>query len=99
MSEANINQLLELWAASQVDSNISAPFSNNDHLWNVIDNVELGHIQWKLFGVQYRGSFPAMNPPKWMTEEYEVWYRDPREIIHNILSNADFDGEFDYRPC
>ncbi|KAF7969588.1 hypothetical protein HWV62_26903 [Athelia sp. TMB] len=33
-----------------------------------------------------------------MTQDFEVWYRDPRELIKNLLSNPDFDGEFDYSP-
>ena len=33
-----------------------------------------------------------------MDGEYKVWFRNPRTLIHNILSNPDFDGEFDYAP-
>jgi hypothetical protein len=33
-----------------------------------------------------------------MTAEYDAWFQDPRVLIHNIISNPDFDGEFDYAP-
>jgi hypothetical protein len=33
-----------------------------------------------------------------MQSEFDVWYRDPRTIVKNLLSNPDFDGEFDYSP-
>ncbi|KAH7903265.1 hypothetical protein BJ138DRAFT_1020917, partial [Hygrophoropsis aurantiaca] len=36
--------------------------------------------------------------PSWMHGEYEVWYRNPRELLRNQLSNPDFKGEFDYAP-
>jgi hypothetical protein len=34
----------------------------------------------------------------WKKQEYEVWYRDPDTVLTNLLSNPDFDGQFDYQP-
>jgi hypothetical protein len=34
----------------------------------------------------------------WMTSEYDVWFRDPHSVFRNLLSNPDFNGEFDYAP-
>jgi hypothetical protein len=28
----------------------------------------------------------------------EVWFRDPRSLVRNLLSNPGFDKEFDYAP-
>ncbi|KAH7905400.1 hypothetical protein BJ138DRAFT_1138291 [Hygrophoropsis aurantiaca] len=33
-----------------------------------------------------------------MHAEYGVWFRNPRELLRNQLSNPDLDGEFDYTP-
>ena len=33
-----------------------------------------------------------------MNTEYQVWYRNPRTVIHNILVNPDLAGGFDYTP-
>ena len=33
-----------------------------------------------------------------MTAEFDMWFRDPRSLVHNLLSNPDFDKEFDYSP-
>lgn len=33
-----------------------------------------------------------------MTTEYELWYRDPRKVIHNILANPDLVDGIDYVP-
>ena len=33
-----------------------------------------------------------------MDEEYQLWYRDPRTVVHNILANPDFSATLDYIP-
>ena len=33
-----------------------------------------------------------------MTEDHEVWFRDPITLLENLLSNPDFKDEFDYTP-
>jgi len=30
-----------------------------------------------------------------MTKDFEVWYRNPHEVIKNMLRNTDFNGEMD----
>ena len=30
--------------------------------------------------------------------EYQLWYRDPRQVIHNILGNPEFASGIDYTP-
>ncbi|KAL6297723.1 hypothetical protein BKA93DRAFT_745435, partial [Sparassis latifolia] len=39
---------------------------------------------------------PDSDVPAWMEGEYDVWFRDPRLVAQNMLSNPDFDGEIDY---
>ncbi|KAG2029184.1 hypothetical protein BDR03DRAFT_936876 [Suillus americanus] len=48
--------------------------------------------------MSYKGVKPVENVPPWMKATYEVWFRDPRLLIHNILANPDFDGEIEYTP-
>ena len=31
-----------------------------------------------------------------MSDNYEVWYRDPQEVVHNILMSSEFADEMDY---
>jgi hypothetical protein len=33
-----------------------------------------------------------------MTEEYEVWFRDPHLIIKNMIGNPDYKDDFDTTP-
>lgn len=30
--------------------------------------------------------------------EYQLWYCDPRQVIHNILGNPEFASGIDYTP-
>jgi len=39
-----------------------------------------------------------VNPPSWMQQPYEVWYRDVREVVHQILGNPSYPDEMDLRP-
>jgi hypothetical protein len=31
-----------------------------------------------------------------MNAEYDVWYRNPRDVIAGMLANTSFDGHIDY---
>ena len=33
-----------------------------------------------------------------MTTEFEAWYRDPCQLVLDLISNPDFAKEFDYMP-
>jgi hypothetical protein len=33
-----------------------------------------------------------------MWTQYEVWYQDPEAVASSMLSNPDFDGQFDLCP-
>lgn len=33
-----------------------------------------------------------------MQTQYEVWYHDPEAVVSAMLSNPDFEGQFDLCP-
>ena len=33
-----------------------------------------------------------------MKTEYQLWYRDPRQVIHHVLANPEFTSGIDYAP-
>jgi hypothetical protein len=94
MSKSNTNELIEITE----DLAGKRPFQNTEEVLNVIDEINLGHVPWEMFSLEYPGELPDSNPPSWMTKEYRIWFRDPRMLIHTILGNKDFDGEIDYSP-
>ncbi|KIJ10192.1 hypothetical protein PAXINDRAFT_16762 [Paxillus involutus ATCC 200175] len=69
----------------------------NHHL-QTIDNTTLGDIKWESFSVQYTGTIPKVNPPPWMQENFEVWFRNPHHVVHHIIGNPSFANEFDLHP-
>lgn len=97
MPGGKINQLLKLWKAS-FGTVKGAPFENRNHLYAMIDAIPYG-LDWESFTVSYP---PSNNPeevrPPWMDQEFEVWHRDVFDVVKSIISNPDFDGEFDYSP-
>ena len=98
MSARDINIILGLWAASLAVHGDDPPFSNVSHMYKTIDSTPLGDVPWEFVSLQYGGAQPEDNIPPWMKEGYNVWFRDPRALVHNILSNPDFESGFDYTP-
>jgi len=98
MSAGDIDQLLTLWAASLVQHDDLPPFSNHADLYQTIDSTLLGDVPWESFSLKYNGVLPQGEKPSWMTSEYDIWFRDPRAVVRNLISNPDFKGEFDYAP-
>jgi hypothetical protein len=67
MSASRIDELLELWAASQLQYTQSPPFSSYRTIQKKIDNIPVGDVPWTSFQARYTGNLPVPNPPKWMT--------------------------------
>ena len=98
MSAGNIDFILSLWAASLAPHNDEAPFSKATQMYDTIDETPLGDVPWQSFTLQFNGTRPAVEVPSWMDTDYDVWFRDPRVLIHNLLSNPDFKDEIDLAP-
>jgi hypothetical protein len=98
MSAGDINSLLSLWAASLAVHGDEPPFSSATDMHNTIDSTPLGDLAWESFSLQYNGTQPVDNIPSWMEAEYDVWFRDPHILVHNLLSNLDSKSNFDYAP-
>ncbi|KAG1853929.1 hypothetical protein DFJ58DRAFT_660611 [Suillus subalutaceus] len=97
MSARNLDFLCDLMAATLARHHDTPPFADHKDLHNVIDATQLGDVPWQCFSAQYSGERPEVVPP-WMDDEFEVWYRDPRAMAHNILANPDYKDEIDYVP-
>ncbi|KAH9886281.1 hypothetical protein C8Q73DRAFT_658720 [Cubamyces lactineus] len=97
MSAGNINELMQLWAAT-LPPGQDPPFADAKDMLNTIDLIPLVDMPWQAFIVKYVGPQPARDPPPWMDKEYTVWFRCPRHVLHMQLSNSDFAAEMDYTP-
>jgi len=99
MSAGNIDILCNLWGASLDEFGAEPPFSGHRDLYSKIDAIPVGGIPWQSTAFKYDGPRPdGVKPPKWMENEYEIWFRDPRLLFKTMLENRDFHGSFDYAP-
>lgn len=103
MSEGNIDELLRIWNESEFGS---SPFASHKELFEVIDSMDVGDVPWQTFCVQYHDEDDEdlgvdnedSDRPQWMLDQHEVFFRDPRLVIHKLLSNPDFCDEMDFSP-
>lgn len=98
MSASKVDALLDLWASSLYSHGAGPPFTNHRHMLNTIDSTTVGDVRWQCLSIRYTGEIPQINPPSWMSQEYDVWFRDPRLVVHKILGNRSFAGKINLRP-
>ncbi|KAH9163560.1 hypothetical protein EDB89DRAFT_2116421 [Lactarius sanguifluus] len=98
ISAGNINTLLDIWASTLAPYGAEPPFRNHDELYDTIDLTPLGGIPWESFSVKYNEDVPDDKRVSWMDAEYEAWFRDPQQLVLNIISSPDFKDAFDYAP-
>jgi hypothetical protein len=94
----DINDLLDIWAATLFKHHDHPPFANCNDLYETIDSTPRGDVLWESFSTSYNGPLPEGEVPPWMSAKYDVWFRDPRTIIRNMIGNPDYKGEMDYTP-
>ena len=102
MSEGDTDFLFTLMNAMLASHGDQALFRNHSNMHDTIDATTLGEAPWDHFTLNYTGLLPEgvsrENAPGWMTEDHEIWFRDPVTLLENLLANPDFKDEFDYTP-
>ena len=97
MLGGDINILMDIWALDKAKHNDIAPFESVEHMYKVFDATKVGDVPWKCFMTSFDGKVTE-TPASWEHNEYQIWYHDPDVVLHNLLDNPDFDGQFDYQP-
>ncbi|KAF8326273.1 hypothetical protein F5887DRAFT_1197461 [Amanita rubescens] len=86
MSKDEFNCLMQIWACT-LSPDRDPPFQ------------DLGGVPWQSFTVTFKEtSDKEPDDAPWKAKSYDVWFRDPREILKLQLGNRDFAGEMDYAP-
>jgi len=96
MSHSQADRLMQIWATHTARDGGTTPFANSKELHDTIDAIKEGDAPWHSFRVGYNGERPQERAPSWMDDSYQVFYRNPRQVIHTLLNNRKFDGNFDY---
>jgi len=100
LSAQQINKILILWHATLADHGLCSLFKDHHDLYNTINATLVGGVPWESFIIDYKGPRPS-NPssqPQWMDDEYNVYFKDPRVLVQDMISNPDFVSEFNYTP-
>lgn len=104
MSAKKIDRLLEILAALLLELGGSPLFANHTDLYSVIDSIHVGEVQWENFTIRYKPGESNCDQEQnqhmvpWMFDTYDVWYQDPRQVVHNLLGSSEFAEEMDYIP-
>jgi hypothetical protein len=97
-SATAIDRALQLWAAQSAKNGFDdVPWKSAKDIYASIDEIQQGDNPWKSVAFGYQGSVPE-NPPKWMTEGFELVTRNICSILHEQMTCTDFDGHWDYVP-
>ena len=91
MPAGQVDELLNIIAAMQATSGEEAAFTSHKDLYDTIDATKLGDTPWNHFNLSYQGK-KGDSPLKWQTEDFTIWFRNPWMVIHNLLSNPDFNN-------
>jgi hypothetical protein len=97
LSFSTLNDLLEIWSLLMSEFGASSPLATPTEMHTLIDASTLGDAPWQCLVTK----FPEIANeavPVWMRTEYEVWYHNPDTVVPQMLSNPDFDGQFDLSP-
>ncbi|KII83568.1 hypothetical protein PLICRDRAFT_180341 [Plicaturopsis crispa FD-325 SS-3] len=97
-SESQINQALDHWAASVLPFGGKTPWANAKKMYATIDEIRSGDAPWRTVKIRYQGPLPRGTPPKWMTEEYELYVRDALVVARNQLETTSFKGQVNTVP-
>ncbi|KAF8257621.1 hypothetical protein EI94DRAFT_1774396 [Lactarius quietus] len=98
LSASQIDAILQLWSITVDDSPSPTPFKNHKDMYQTIDQTPLGDIPWNSFSLKYNGEKLADDVPQWMDASFEICYRDPCAVIHNMLGHPGFKDDMDYVP-
>ena len=97
LSAANVNLLLQLWAQSTSQFDTPAPFDNRDAMHAFLDSSVLGDVPWQCLETIVPEGLDE-GAPSWRRTPHEIWYCNPDTVVSAMLSNPDFQGQFDLRP-
>ncbi|KAG6805595.1 hypothetical protein H0H92_014794, partial [Tricholoma furcatifolium] len=74
--------------------------SSTLEIYKMIDEIQNGDVPWDSFSITYNGphTVGVRTVPPWMTDTYDIWFRDPLTIFENQIGNPDFKNEIDMAP-
>ncbi|KAL1698840.1 hypothetical protein EV121DRAFT_296753 [Schizophyllum commune] len=72
-SVSGIRKALDHWTATLLPHGQQAPWKDEKELYATIDAIQCGSSPWTCVKMRYTGERPSAVPPRWMTQEYELY--------------------------
>ncbi|KAG1840904.1 hypothetical protein DFJ58DRAFT_718262 [Suillus subalutaceus] len=99
MPAAQVDDLMQVLTSFEANRG-SLPFNGDAHLHDSIDSIP-HNVPWQSLTLRhpdYEMNLDNLDIPPWKCAEFDVWLRDPRELVKNQLSNPVFADSIDYAP-
>ncbi|KIO24757.1 hypothetical protein M407DRAFT_51577, partial [Tulasnella calospora MUT 4182] len=94
VSQSNIDKLLKLQWTKEHTEPLS--FKNKDEFFKKIDSLP-SRPEWKCTEITVTGDLcDDMGKP--LTEELEIWMRNPVELVEELIGNPSFRNSLHYKP-
>jgi hypothetical protein len=97
MLQHQIDDLMQIWACT-LPVGHDPPFSGAADMYNTIDSTELGNIPWRSFTISYHAKDGEDCEASWKLKSFNVWFRDPHEVVKSQLARRDFADKMDFAP-
>lgn len=97
-SAAKIDQALNMWAATVLEFGGDSPWKTSAELHASIDAIKHGDSPWKVYHIWYKGPMLAGTPPKWMTEDYELYTCDSCQVLLHQIASSHFKDSINLTP-
>jgi len=94
MSASDIDTLLNLWGASTGTQGGAPLFQTTETCMILLTQLHLAtpmeSFSLRLMGIDLKAKFSS-----WMDTDYNFWFCNPHQLVHNIISNPDFKDGFE----
>jgi hypothetical protein len=84
------------FCCSKIQDRVDPSFANKDMLMDTVDELPRG-VKWVYRPINLNGDILDDNG-KPMTEHLELWYRDPVEVVRELMGNPIFKEVMRYAP-
>jgi Plavaka transposase len=98
-SENNTDISLDLLKAVVIKANgdLKFPWLSTKKMYETIDQIQAGPALFRSYYFQYNGPM-LPTPPKWMTQTYKLYARDPQLVLQQQLATPEFADKFTPTP-
>jgi hypothetical protein len=94
MPQAQVDVLMQLWAASLFEHGGDAPFDSSHDLLKTIDAIAADTVPWETHTFSFDGDNDG-DLASFKKDTYIGYFRDPHELLLRALANPEFDGQFE----